>query len=84
VTLRWCVVNELLLAPEINPRLPTDAFLIDRHFFQTSKSSKQKLEGRWHGSQVLLVPVLKHLEAGNGLIVDFAINWEAAKLVQIS
>ena len=56
-------MDELLLAPEIYPDFGTVAFLIDMHFFQTSKSSEQKLTGRWHSRQVLLIPVLKGLEA---------------------
>ena len=76
-------MDELLLTPEIDPSLSIDAFLTGRHPFQASKSSEQKLAGRWHSPQVLLVPVLKGLEAEDGLIIDFAINWESTKLVQI-
>jgi len=82
-TPRWQVMDELLLAPEINPSLSTDAFLTDRHLFQASKSSEQEITERWHSPQILLVPMLKGLEARGGLIIDLATDWESAKVIQI-
>ena len=77
-TLHRQVVDELLLAPEINPSLSTDAFLINKHLFQASKSSEQEFTERWHSPQILLVPMLKGLEARGGLIIDLATDWESA------
>jgi len=67
-------MDELLLAPEINPSLSTDAFLTNEHLFQASTSNEQEFTGRWHSPQILLVPMLKGLEPRDGLIIDLAIG----------